>query len=178
MSTISTMYPLYGIPAVIRYGISYLSDSDEPEIVSKVIEEVKNLINENTTTLNKEQIIEVVSYVGNQQDLLERILESYTKMGYRLSNKTIKKYAKKGVLLIDGVDLEELDENEEENVEYSSEERFMRHVTADFQGQIYEMVTNIYLQLFVLRIAQDVLIKYLPEDMQNKTLNRTPKDTK
>lgn len=179
----SAMEPLYGIPAVLRYGIMAIEKWDDKEIIERVILEVRELLNEHATKLNDEEVTEVVSYVDDSYTLLGDVLESYTKMGYSLHRKTIIKYAKKGIFLIDGIDLEKLIKEEKEKksepVEFSPEENFMRHVTADSKEQIYANIISIYLQQYLLRIAKEELAKYLGENKINseeKTLNRTQKD--
>lgn len=177
------MEPLYGIPAAIRYGVMALEEWEEQETIAIIINEVKSLLNEHAAKLNGEAIIEVVSYVDHLQDLLGSVLESYVKMGYNLPKESIKEYAKKGIFLIDGIDLENIEKEEkdkkQEPVVASPEEKFMLHVTADIKGKIYATVINIHLQQYILRLAKDELVKYLPENRGNseeKTLNRSHRD--
>lgn len=181
----STMKPMYGIPAAIRYALVGFTNWDDAEIVGKVLEEVRDLLNEHASKLTVEQIRENMEYVTNLEDYLNGLVNIYSQMGITLSDDTIKYYSKLGVNLgnnDEGEDVEEKEEVEDDKkeIEYTSEQKFSRHVLADYKNSISSQLTIFLLTLKALEMAKDVLGKYLPDNNvsngDNKALQKVNTD--
>lgn len=174
----STMEPMYGIPSALRYAIKAYTDWDEPDIVARIIEEVRELLNEHASKLTEEQIKENMNYVFTLEAYLNNLVSAYSQIGIFLSKEKIKDYAELG-LNLGSCDSEEADKKEEQEktednkreIEYTPEQKFSRHVLADCKHGMAEQVELSLIALKVLEIAKEELGKHLPGYDATKTEN-------
>ncbi len=180
----SAMDPMYGIPAVIRYGISLFNCWESKELVEAGLQDYRERLNEYGDELMPEYVAKNMDYIDNLEAYIQEIMAKLREMGYEVSDDFILDLEDLGIVLDESKTrlhkvIGDIPKTEKKEPKFSSVQRFSRHVFADYNKKFSSQIELMLVAQYVIDIAKEELKKYMPEQQKSgddRALSKTPKN--